>query len=154
TASGLWPLSWPVEHRPIQRRAPVGGRARSADEVAGLLDVPADRRDQVLQPVVPLLAPYPGRELNADLLAVNIVIEVEDVSPAAPLLALERGVGADRDGRRQVLAGQHHAAGVDAVRWYRRVRLGLEVRGGVTKLTAAAVAADHDAVQPVLAAQR
>src|SRR5829696_3046163 len=129
------------------------GAVRSVQQAPRLLHVPAHLLDQVLDAVELLHPADPLDELDAQLDAVDVGVEVEDEGLHGALAALEGRVRADRDRRRQPAPVQHRPARVDPVGRDRDVPLGAHVGGGVAQLPAAALAAHDDAVDPVRPAQ-
>src|SRR5690242_9228581 len=78
-----------------------GGRSGGAQHLPGALDVAGHGDEQVLDPLEGGHRAQPGHELDADVLAVEVAVVVEDVGLHRAPAALEGRVGADRDGGRQ-----------------------------------------------------
>lgn len=61
------------------RVRPGRPRGSACGDPAGLVDVALDLRHELVDPVEPLLAAQPLEELQLDLLAVEVALEVEQV---------------------------------------------------------------------------
>ena len=146
---------------PTKATSPAGGLRPPAQRTprirARLVDVDRHALDQRVDGVEPRLPADALDEGHAHLRPVQVqVVAVEDVRLDASLLAVELGVGAHRDGGRQVVAAVEDTepARVDAVGRDGGLARPPEVGGRIAQLAPAMVTVDDDAVEAIGAPER